>query len=397
VVSLAASRPPASDAIALAERVLASGALDAPNSVLVGAVGNGLIYAGSLSRAAQVYGESIAAATRRGNRLTVAWQSTMCSKAWLRLGDIRSAEADARLALDLFQVGSGEPGVAWCVAHLLDALLARGALDDADELVGRFAPAAGATPTLPVALLRTSLAHFHLARGEATVALREASTAGELVSATISNPYCCDWRSAQALALSLLDRDEEAIGIAEQELADARCFGVAQAVGGSLRTLGVVVRGSDGVQLLRDSVATLEKADGRLDHTRALLELGVALRHQGIRTEARDVLRAALDEAARIGASGLADRAHQELIAAGARPRRNRRLLSGRESLTAGEDRVALLAAQGLTNREIAQRQFVTVKAVQWHLRNIYRKLDVASREELPGVLTLGSQAETLG
>jgi Bacterial regulatory proteins, luxR family len=51
----------------------------------------------------------------------------------------------------------------------------------------------------------------------------------------------------------------------------------------------------------------------------------------------------------------------------------------------------------GLTNREIAQRQFVTVKAVQWHLRNIYRKLDVSSREELPALLTLGSQAETLG
>lgn len=86
------------------------------------------------------------------------------------------------------------------------------------------------------------------------------------MSATISNPYCCDWRSAQALALSLLDRDDEAVEIAEQELADARRFGVAQAVGGSLRTLGVVVRGSDGVRQLRDSVATLERAEGRLDH-----------------------------------------------------------------------------------------------------------------------------------
>ena len=143
--------------------------------------------------------------------------------------------------------------------------------------------------------------------------------------------------------------------------------------------------------MLRDAVATLEPTEARLDHARAVLELGVALRHQGVRTEARDRLRAALDETARLGASGLADRAHQELIAAGARPRRDRRLLSGPESLTAGEDRVALLAAQGLTNREIAQRQFVTVKAVQWHLRNIYRKLDVSSREELPAALRQGS------
>ena len=76
---------------------------------------------------------------------------------------------------------------------------------------------------------------------------------------------------------------------------------------------------------------------------------------------------------------------------AGARPRRDRRLLSGPESLTASEDRVAALAAEGLTNREIAQRQFVTVKAVQWHLRNVYRKLDVGSREELPAALGLGA------
>ena len=390
-VAIAASRGPATDAIALAERVLASGELGAPNSVLVGAIGNGLIYAGALSRASQVYGDSIAAASGRGNRLSVAWQSTMASKARLRLGDIRGAEADARLALDLFEVGSGEPGVAWCVAHLLDALVARGALDDAEELVGRFGPPTGADPTLPLALLRTSLAHFHLARGIPTAALREATAAGELVSVTITNPYCCDWRSARALALAGLDRGDEAAATAAAELADARTFGVPIAIGASLRTLGLVSGGADGVEMLRAAVATLEETEGRLDHARALLELGVALRHQGARTEARDTLRVALDETARIGASGLADRAHQELIAAGARPRRDRRLLSGRESLTAGEDRVALLAAQGLTNREIAQRQFVTVKAVQWHLRNIYRKLDVSSREELPSALHLGS------
>jgi DNA-binding CsgD family transcriptional regulator len=389
-VAIAASRGPAREAIALAERVLASGELGAPNSVLVGAIGNGLIYAGALSRASQVYADSIAEATRRGNRLAVAWQSTMGSKARLRLGDIRGAEADARLALALFEVGSGEPGVAWCVAHLLDALVARGALDDAEELVARFGPPTRGEPTLPLALLRTSLAHFHLARGIPTAALREATAAGELVSATIANPYCCDWRGARALALAALERGDEAAATAAAELADARTFGVPTAIGAALRTLGLVTGGAEGVGMLRAAVAALEGTDGRLDHARALLELGVALRHQGARTEARDTLRLALDETARLGASGLADRAHQELIAAGARPRRDRRLLSGRESLTAGEDRVALLAAQGLTNREIAQRQFVTVKAVQWHLRNIYRKLDVTSREDLPSALHLG-------
>jgi len=397
VLATAASRAPAGEAIALAERALGAERLDAPNSVILGAIGNGLIYSGALSAAARLYHDSIAAATRRGNRLTIAWQSTMRSKASLRLGEIRRAEAEARLALSLFEEGSGEPGIAWCVAHLLDALLARGGLEEAAELVQRELVPAGAAPTLPVALLHTSLAHYHLTRGQPDVALREARAAGRLVSDTIANPYCCDWRSAAALALAALGRRDDARAMAQAELADARRFGVVEAEGASLRTLGVVIGGTHGIEALRQSVAVLEAAEGRLEHARSLLELGAALRRAGVRTEARDALRAALDETARIGASILADRAHDELVAAGARPRRDRRLLSGRESLTASEDRIAALAADGLTNREIAQRQFVTVKAVEWHLSNVYRKLDISSRDELAGALGEEPQVITLG
>ena len=386
-LAVAASLGPADKAIALVQRALDGGHFEAPNSVIVGAIGNSLIYAGALSQAARVYHDSITAAEAAGNRLAIAWQSTMRAKASVRLGEIRRAEAEARLALLMFEEGSGEPGVAWCVAHLLDALLARGALDEAAELVDRKLVAASAAPTLPFALLRTSLAYFHLAVGQAGAGLREAQAAGRLVSATISNPYCCDWRSAAALALSALDRGDEARAAAQAELDDARRFGVREAEGAALRTLGLVLGGTDAVEALRKSVAVLEPAEGRLEHARSLLELGAALRRAGIRAEARDVLRAALDETARIGASGLADRAHDELIAAGARPRRGRRLLSGRESLTASEDRIAVLAADGMSNREIAQRQFVTVKAVEWHLRNVYRKLDISSRQELPQAL----------
>ena len=177
--------------------------------------------------------------------------------------------------------------------------------------------------------------------------------------------------------------------MAEAELDDARRFGVPDAIGVALRTGGRLAGGREGVELLRAAVAAHDGTDGGLEHARAVLELGSALRRAGERTEARQVLREALDATSRIGASGLAERAHEELVTAGARPRRDRRMLSGRESLTSGEDRVATLAAQGLSNREIAERQFVTVKAVQWHLRNVYRKLDVSSRDELPVALGL--------
>ena len=143
-------------------------------------------------------------------------------------------------------------------------------------------------------------------------------------------------------------------------------------------------------------MALLEGTEGRLEHARSLLELGAALRRQGVRTEARERLRAALDAppATERAASPTAPTRSSSPPALGCA---GTGACSGRESLTASEDRVALLAAQGLTNREIAQRQFVTVKAVQWHLRNIYRKLDVSSREELPTALDLGSSAEIMG
>jgi hypothetical protein len=185
------------------------------------------------------------------------------------MGETRRAEAEARLALRIFEEGSGEPGVAWCVAHLLDALLARGGLDEATELVNRKLVPASATPTLPVALLHTSLAHFHLAQGQPDAALREATAAGRLVSATVANPYCCDWRSAGALALLALRRRDAARAMAEEELADARRFGVSEAEGASLRTLGLVIGGVHGLQALRRSVAVLEHAEGRLEHARS--------------------------------------------------------------------------------------------------------------------------------
>jgi DNA-binding NarL/FixJ family response regulator len=59
----------------------------------------------------------------------------------------------------------------------------------------------------------------------------------------------------------------------------------------------------------------------------------------------------------------------------------------GVESLTARERRVATLAADGRSNREIAGDLFVTVKTVEWHLSQTYRKLDVGSRRELPAAL----------
>jgi DNA-binding CsgD family transcriptional regulator len=81
----------------------------------------------------------------------------------------------------------------------------------------------------------------------------------------------------------------------------------------------------------------------------------------------------------------IANQARAELIAAGARPRRD--AITGRDALTAGELRVARLAAEGLTNREIAQALFITTKTAKAHLNRVYRKLEITRRGQLAGAL----------
>ena len=88
-----------------------------------------------------------------------------------------------------------------------------------------------------------------------------------------------------------------------------------------------------------------------------------------------------MDGAQARGANVLAQRARDELRAVGARPRRV--ALTGVDALTGAERRVADLAAEGLTNRQIARTLVVSLATVETHLRHVFQKLDIASREQL--------------
>ncbi len=172
--------------------------------------------------------------------------------------------------------------------------------------------------------------------------------------------------------------------LADEEIELARDFGAPPTLGAAQRTAGLVARGDEALDRLRAAVETLEASPAELEHARALTDLGAALRRGGKRSEAQDTLRRGLDLAHRLGALSTAERARSELTAAGARPRRA--ALTGFDALTASERRVAELAVEGLTNREIAQALFVTVKTVEWHLGNTYGKLGISSRRELKTV-----------
>jgi DNA-binding CsgD family transcriptional regulator len=193
------------------------------------------------------------------------------------------------------------------------------------------------------------------------------------------------WRGWAAEGLRLLDRNDEARALAVEELALARRWGDPRAIGASLRALGLVEAGEAGIGLLQEAVELLAGSEARLEHARALVDLGAALRRANQRTEARERLREGVDLARSVGAFGLARRAYEEIEATGARPRKI--LQTGLDALTASERRVAQLAAEGMSNKEIAQTLFVTIKTVEVHLSHAYRKLEISSRAQLDKAL----------
>jgi DNA-binding NarL/FixJ family response regulator len=132
-------------------------------------------------------------------------------------------------------------------------------------------------------------------------------------------------------------------------------------------------------------VVTLERSQARVELARARADLGTALRRAGERRDARTELERALDLAHHCGATEIAARAREELLALGAKPRRD--AYTGPEALTSSELRVARLAAEGLTNREIAQALFITGKTASVHLSRAYRKLGISSRTALGDAL----------
>jgi DNA-binding CsgD family transcriptional regulator len=308
----------------------------------------------------------------------------------LRLGALPEADAAAHIALRVLLEGDFAPGLAFGATVLADVAVEAGELAEADALLNLL-PAAPMPPGVGSVLVPAARGRLHLARSRWHEALHEFETCAGMFSADVWGMELRDVgylhaRSAAALALLGLGRREEAERLAQSELADVRVFGGQRALGVAARVAGLVARGEHGRELLAESVAALRRSPALLERAKSLVEMGAALRRAGRRSDARELLAEALDLAARCGARPLAARAREELGATGARPRRVWR--QGVEALTPSELRVARLAAEGNTNRQIACALYVTVKTVEGHLAQVYAKLGIDGRSQLPAALT---------
>jgi DNA-binding CsgD family transcriptional regulator len=182
-------------------------------------------------------------------------------------------------------------------------------------------------------------------------------------------------------AYAVLGDRERAAAEARRELEIRRRFGSAPRLAEALRRAATFVPVREGIVLLEEAVGLVEFSPVRPILVRVLASYGAALREVGRGPEARDVLSRAVDLASEMGMDRVLQRAQQELLLTGRRPRRAR--LTGPTSLTQSQREVATLALEGMTNREIAERLFVTIKTVETHLMAVYRKLGIRSREEL--------------
>jgi DNA-binding CsgD family transcriptional regulator len=329
-----------------------------------------------------LYAEVLEESQRRGSAFAAGAVWACRSQLYFRLGRVRSAEADARAAVDaLGSMGLGSPP-----AQLVDALIERGEIDEALAVLDRTGWAADIPPSLFSILFLSRRIRLRVAAGELDSAVADVALAERWTTdAGMQHAVTLPWRADGALACLAAGDTRRARSLADEQLRMARAFGAAGVLGVALRTSGMVVGGARGSALLAEAVEVLAGTPMRLEHAKALAALGAAQRRAGERVKARTTLSEALDLADVCGATALASEARAELRVAGARPRRAR--IHGRDSLTATELRTVTLAAQGMSNNQIAQALFVTAKTVERHLTNAYAKLGIGSRRELAAAL----------
>lgn len=186
--------------------------------------------------------------------------------------------------------------------------------------------------------------------------------------------------------LDTAGRHQDASSLANEHLELARKAGPPVTLGAALRAHAAAVGRDHAEQFLAEAISLLEPTPARYELALTLADFGAHLRRTGRRGDARAPLRRALDLAQRTGAMPLAQRIRRELLAAGARPRRT--ALTGLDALTSAERWVAGLAADGLSNRQIAQHPFITQPTVATHLRHAFHKLGITSRTGLSAQLT---------
>ncbi len=385
---LAVADGTAARATAVADLAIADGALLAefPGDSPLGFFAIGAFYLTSrFALAERLTDEALADARARGAPGAAA--HLLMGRAVMRMhqGDLAGADADAHEGLRL--TGSRRTFLTpAAVGALVHVALAQGRVDDAERAAGLLSAGLQEPGSVLFQPWRVACAELRLAQGRPRDALGhlDAIAAWERGWGARNGVWCA-WRPRAARAHLALGDPARARALAAAGLADARRFGGAHPLGVALWARADVAP-EERVALLDEAAAHLRGADARLLLADVLTALGHArLEDPGAAAGAREVLDEALGLAQRLGATAIERSARAGLVRAGGRPRRAS--VAGSAALTPAERQTVELARRGLSNREIAQAQFVTAKTVETHLSSAYRKLGIHSRAQLADAL----------
>jgi DNA-binding CsgD family transcriptional regulator len=229
-----------------------------------------------------------------------------------------------------------------------------------------------------VALLHWSTAVLCNGLGRYDEALR----AAQLAAAYPPDMHMSSWALSELVEAAARCGRPEAAADALGRLAEmARACGTDWVLGAEARARALVADPADADELHRQAIERLGRTCFRTELARAHLLYGEMLRREGRRMDARQQLRTAHDMLTAIGMEAFAERARRELLATGEKARK--RSAGTREKLTPQEEQIARLARDGLSNPEIGVQLFVSARTVEWHLRNVFTKLDITSRGQL--------------
>lgn len=320
---------------------------------------------------------------RPGARHAPTWRAilrALRAEAALRLGDLAEAEQQARTALQEVPAPAWGVAVAGPLATLVSAATESGNLHAADRWLAQPVPAG--TFRTPLGLLYlTARGRHQLAAGRPHLAANDLRLCGELVRDWgMDVAGLVPWRLELARVQLALGERVPAAQLLEEQLhgADDRTRGRA------LRLLAGTVPLDRRRVLLSEAVDLLQASGDRVELARALGDTAQVLQRVGHPARARLLLQRAHQLAEDCGADALARRLLGRQPAAGLLPAPADEPDDG---LSEAERRVAALAAQGHTNRQISGKLYITVSTVEQHLTRVYRKLQVKRRSDLPARL----------
>ncbi|GAA4063614.1 helix-turn-helix transcriptional regulator [Actinomadura miaoliensis] len=385
----ALARGAVQEAVARAEQILEEAGPAFKSPMLIAAIA-ALVYADELDTAERwcdAFGRSTATWPPQGRALLMAMRALVHHGR----GRLDAAVKCAREALTLMTPKGWGVVIAIPLATMVVSLTAAGRYEEVEEYLDMPLPEGLFHSPFVLPHLQAR-GRYYLAINRPKAALAEFQTCGELMTGWgFDVPGFVPWRTDMAQAHLVLGDRQNARRLAAEQLR-MLSPGQVRTRGATLRTLAAASDVDRRTALITEAVELLERSGDRLELARALADLSELYHATGQERRARAVEQRARALAAECGAGEIGNTLSPRLAEVdergeGAGPD----LLNG---LSVAELRVAALAVDGYTNRQIARRLHVTTSTVEQHLTKVYRKLQISRRTDLPVTLLLQSSQD---